>query len=237
MDGFNGGLAMDDTIVNEIYKKFVRVNDTPEYRNRYVPLPLHLNNQKWKWEKKDFPRVIALLEFKRYMEKYNFNFDKILSFNGQEDPEYQYISFKDSVNINYTDDIVNNDLHRLNLSETDFDFVMLNQTFEHLYDPISVAKSLYTHLKDGGIFYCNVPSNNRPHSTPYHYYTGFTPVGLGVIMKLAGFEILEIGQWGNRQYLNNLFRSGWTDYRLNNSVNEINCPVITWILAVKRGIK
>ena len=203
---------MDATIVNEIYEKFVKVNYTEEYKNRYVPLPLHLNNQKWKWENKDFPRVIALLEFKRYIEKYNFNFDKVLSFNGQVDPEYQYLKFKSSKNYEYEDDKVNNDLHNLNLDETDFDFVMLNQTFEHLYDPVSVAKSIYAHLRDGGVFYCNVPANNKPHSTPYHYYTGITPVGLGVILRLAGFKILEIGQWGNRKCLHNLFyKRGWAD--------------------------
>jgi hypothetical protein len=62
--------------IQELYKKFVAVNYTDEYRDRYVNLPLHKNNRKWRWEGKDFPRIISLLEFERYIEKYNFDINK-----------------------------------------------------------------------------------------------------------------------------------------------------------------
>lgn len=219
--------------IQEIFDKFVKVNYNEEYDNRYQRLPFDVNNKKWKWEGKDFPRVIALLEFKRYMEKYNFSFDRILSFNGLNDPEYEYLNFKELVNIQYEKDPIKNDIHTFKINEK-FDFIMMNQTIEHLYDPIRAIKNLYNHLNTGGIFYANVPANNIPHSEPFHYYTGITPVGLGVMTKLAGFEILEIGQWGNKEHLNKLFNLGWIDYTsMENTKNDRSCPMITWILAKK----
>jgi len=221
--------------ITNIYNKYVSVNYTPEYLNRYVPLPLEYNNKNWKWEGKDFPRIISLLEFRKYMIKYDKTFDNVLSFNGASDPEYEYLKYNKIHNYQYSADVIKNDLHTLNLDKKDFDFAMINQTIEHLYDPITALKNIYNHMKIGGMFYTNVPSNNIPHSTPFHYYTGITPTGLGVMVKLAGFDILEIGQWGNRDYLNVLFSKGWSDYKYSNQPgkNEINCPLITWILAIK----
>jgi SAM-dependent methyltransferase len=226
-------IILKESDINEIYEKFVKCNHTDEYDNRYNPLPLEHNNKNWRWENKDFPRVIALLEFKRYMEKYNFFFDEVLSFNDFGDPEYEYLKYKNRTNIVYEQDPENNDLHTLNLNKK-FDFAMLNQTIEHLYDPITALKNVYNHLNDGGIFYANVPANNLPHCDPFHYYTGITPVGLGAIAKAAGFEILEIGQWGNKEHLHKLFDIGWIDYTQMSSIkNDITCPIITWIIAKK----
>ena len=196
--------------IEEIFNNFIKVNYTSEYDSRYQPLPLHFNNKRWKWEGKDFPRVIALLEFKRYVEKYNFSFDEVLAFNAENDPEFEYINYKNLTNINYDVDPINNDVHTIKLDKK-FDFAMMNQTIEHLCDPIRAIKNLYNHLNDGGIFYANVPANNIPHSEPYHYYTGITPVGIGVMAKMAGFKILEIGQWGNKEHLHKLFNIGWID--------------------------
>jgi SAM-dependent methyltransferase len=224
---------MDIKNIYRIYNNFVKINENSEYCNRYSELPLEFNNKNWKWENKDFPRVIALLEFKKFMENNNNFFNNVLSFNGSTDPEYEYIKFNNRINYDYDKDKINNDLHNLNLNKKDFDFVMLNQTIEHLYDPIRCLQNVYKHLNKGAIFYANVPVNNIPHSTPEHYYTGITPTGLGVMTEIAGFEILEIGQWGNFDYLTKIFTIGWTDYRNSLSHNEINCPLITWIFARK----
>ena len=222
--------------INDIYHKHVKINYTQEYINRYNPLPLEYNNKNWKWENKDVPRIPALLEFRRYSEKYNFNFKKVLSFNGQTDPEYEYLKYDYMYNCYYEDNSEKYDLHNLQLDQNDFDFVMLNQTIEHLYNPFLCIDNLYKYLKTGGYLYANVPSNNIPHSTPEHYYTGITPVGLGVMMKSSGFEILEIGQWGNKNYLNYIFKmNNWGDinYSSNPCINDLDCPLITWILVKK----
>jgi len=219
--------------VKRLYENYVKINNNSEYLNRYKELPVQFNNRNWKWEGKDFPRIISLLEFKRFMENNKNHYENVLSFNGSNDPEYEYLDYKNIHNYNYDDDKTNNDLHNLNLSKKDFDFVMLNQTLEHLYDPISCIKNIYDHLEEGAIFYANVPVNGIPHSTPEHYYTGITPTGLGVMVELAGFEIIEIGQWGNTDYLQKLFDIGWCDYTKVLHHNEMDCPIITWVFAKK----
>lgn len=230
---------LNENEIDEIYHKFVEINYTHEYANKYVPLPTQYNDKNWRWEGKDFPRIISLLEFREYMLEYDRTFDDVLSFNGFDDPEYEYLKFKNSYNYNYTDDKINYDLHNLNIEKKDFDFAMFNQTIEHLYDPIVAIKNIYKHMKIGGMFYANVPANNIPHGTPQHFYTGITPMGLGAMVKLAGFDILKIGQWGNLPYYKQAFDNRWSDYQHMGSItdnpghNDLGCPLITWCLAIK----
>ena len=230
---------MNDQRVQEIYEKYVKINDTTEYRNKYVPLPMHLNDGKWKWEKKDFARVIALLEFREWMSFTNKKFNSVLSFGSYAapvyDPEYEYLQYRERWDLNY-EHSVNWDLHTLLLTRKDFDFVMINQVIEHLYNPILALQNIYKYMAVGGIFYANVPVNNIPHSTPYHYYTGITPVGLGVMLELAGFEILKIGQWGSKEYLKQSYDHIWSDYTYSSTPgkNDMDCPLITWCFAIKR---
>jgi SAM-dependent methyltransferase len=219
--------------IYSIYEKHVAVNYTKEYLNKYVPMPWYLNKWKWQWKDKDFPRVIASLEFFEMMAD-NIYFRNVLTFDGSVDPELEFLNCDFVTNLQYGVD-EGYDLHTLNLAKKDYDFAMCNQTIEHLYDPIRCLKNIYDHLKVGGMFYANVPVNNIPHSTPYHFYTGITPVGLGCMVTLAGFDILKIGQWGNREYLIKSYESLWPDYTYsdNPGKNEIDCPIITWVLAIK----
>mgnify|MGYP003132800612 FL=1 len=60
---------ISDSKIEELYETYIKVNFTEEYKNRYHPLPTEKNNKDWKWEDKDFPRVISLLEFERYINK------------------------------------------------------------------------------------------------------------------------------------------------------------------------
>lgn len=223
-----------------IYNQFIKVNENPSYKNRYIPLPMEKNNKQWRWEGKDFPRVISVLEFERFIKEHKIIANKALFIDTTNDPEEEFITCKSRTTIRYEDDPVNHDLHRLNVPEKDFDFVMLNQVLEHVYDPIRCLQNLYNHMRTGGILYLNAPANNIPHSTPYHHYTGFTPTGLGAVVQAAGFKILSIGQWGNLAYLKLLFSNNtWPDYREvaalepNPGINDFNCPVIVWAFAQK----
>ena len=80
------------------------------------------------------------------------------------------------------------------------------------------------------------PQLNIPHSAPFHYYTGFTPTGIGVMVSLAGFKILRIGQWGNSEYIKKLMESkSWPDYQQlkTGGYNDLDIPVIIWIFCQK----
>jgi len=66
-------------------------------------------------------------------------------------------------------------------------------------------------MKTGGYVYTSMPTINIPHGTPIHY-NGFNPMGLVMIFKSVGFEIIEIGQWGNLDYIIKLFTNHrWPD--------------------------
>jgi len=231
--------ALSHSKIQELYDTYVKINFTDEYKNRYIPLPVHKNNKNWKWQGKDFPRVISLLEFERYIEKYNFQINDLLIFNGPDDPELEYLQgrIKKIYNVNYDDNPIKCDLHSLDLPKKDFDFVCLHQTLEHVYNPAQCLQNIKEHMKDGAYLYTNVPACNAPHSEPYHYFMGYTPMGLAALAEQIGFKILEIGQWGNEEYLVKLWtrRPGWSDFTQlqNPGLNQIQNPVITWALLQK----
>lgn len=223
--------------IHALWDKYIEVNNTPEYLNRYIPLPVYKNNKFWKWEGKDFPRVISLLEFERFVEKYNFDIDKLLVFNNTTDPEIEYLRFKQMHVADYDKNPVQADLHQLDLPYKDYDFVCLHQTLEHIYNPHQCLHNVKDHMRKDGYLYINVPACNAPHSEPFHYFMGYTPMGLATICASVGFKLLEVGQWGNEEYLVKLWtrQPGWSEYRQlqNPGLNQFQNPVITWALVQK----
>jgi SAM-dependent methyltransferase len=226
--------------IEYIYNTYITKNNNDEYRKRYESLPFEKNNKNWKWEGKDLPRVISLLEFERYIQLYQFNIDNLLVFSGKNDPEIEYLEgrYKTLYNAEYVDDILKNDLHQLELPRQDYDFACLHQTLEHVYNPFQCLLNIKKHLIKGGYLYINVPVCNIPHCEPYHYYTGYTPMGLASVAYQCGFKILEMGQWGNLDYLVKLFKRQpcWPDYTQidNPGINDFDTPIITWGLFQKQ---
>ena len=216
---------LNENQIEALYKKI----DTPQYSSEY----LKYDNKKWKWEGKDFPRISSLIYFIEMVQELHIEPQKMLSFNATHDPEIEYLKTSTLHNINYLDDKNKNDIHTFDLLEKDYDFVMLNQTLEHLYNPFKALLNVYNHMKMGGYIYINAPSNNKPHDVPNHFYTGFTATGLGALLVESGFEVLRLGQWGNLEYLKKIFEKGWTDYRENMWYNNKECPIICWVLARK----
>ena len=220
--------------IKRIYNNFVAVNFTSRYMNRYLTFPVQLNDKSWRWEGKDLPRVIALLEFRRMVMVRGLKSDVLLTINGVNDPEREYLPYAECHNIEYLENPEFYDLHKLNLAKHDYDFIICNQTLEHLLNPIHCLENILDHLRPGGFFYTNVPANNIPHDVPFHYYTGFTPVGLGAMCESAGFELVEIGQWGNLKYLMLMMgHQAWPDYKCMDTpgINEPHNPISTWVLA------
>ena len=220
--------------IRHIYRDYVLVNNTPEYLNRYVPLPLERNDKAWKWEGKAFPRVIAVMEFERLVREYTIQPKRLLVCNGPGDPEREYIQPETTIAVSYDEGSGANDLHTLDLPERDFDLVLLAQTLEHLYHPILALRQLFRHMVPGGYLFVSASVINIHHSTPLHHYMGFTPTGMGCVCRAAGFDILHIGQWGNAKYIELMFATQfWPDYRqLGDSLqNEFGNPADAWVLA------
>ena len=222
---------LTDLEIKTIYAQYLK-NNNDQYLDKYVEIDESKNNKKWSWVGKDFPRVAALLDLDGYVHQHNLKSEHMLLFYGNE-PELEYIPHNNLSTFDYEKD-QKYDLHNLDIPEGDYDFSILCQTLEHLYDPLLCVKNIYKYLKKDAYFYVNVPTVNIQHVLPYNFYTGFTPVGLGCLLKQAGFNILEIGHWGNLDYIYKIFSSRqWPDYRQVNRKNDFLSPCQSWVLAKK----
>jgi SAM-dependent methyltransferase len=220
----------------ETYKKYV-VKDAEYFKKsdkRYKSLS---EAQKQKVVCHDFPRIAALFDFEDWIEKYNLKEVNSLLSTSKTDIELEYIKTDHIEFYEYSEGDIN-DLHTLNINKKDFDFVIFNQTLEHLYNPFISMKNLYDHLKPGGYLYTTVPTVNMPHMLPFHYW-GVTPLGLCMLSKSVGFDICECGQWGGYSYLGYIFTYGeWPSHDVVFNPNGIIenselCQAQTWILVQK----
>lgn len=188
----------------------------------------------YKWDSRDYTRVRTILDFKEWIEKYNI-ISENLAYTYDDDPEIKLLKYSNSKLIEYNTSDFSGDLHELNDVEK-YDFFLFNQTLEHLYNPFIAVKNIYNSLVKGGYVFTSVPTINIPHSMPIHF-NGFTPIGLTMLFKSCGFEVLEVGQWGNYEYITKLFSNHqWPGYKdlsdygiKNEERNVVNC----WILAKK----
>lgn len=193
-------------------------------------------NEKKKYYNIDFPRVASIFDFVDWIEKYNLKNVKSLLSTYSGDYELEYINSEETIFCEYSKG--ENDLHTLNLNKKDFDFIVFNQTLEHLYNPFVCMKNLFDHLKPGGYLYTTVPTINIPHMMPFHFW-GITPIGLCMLSKSVGFEICECGYWGNYEYLGYIFtHGGWpntddvTDENGNIKTTDL-CQSQTWVMVKK----
>lgn len=189
-----------------------------------------------KFRGKDAPRTIAVGHFREYVKKHKLHSKKMLGISAKDDFEMSELVVDSITDLLYEDDPQNNDVQELNLPDKDYDFAMMNQTFEHLVYPDAAVNSIYSHLAPKGYFYANWPVINIRHAEPLHFFTGLTVTYINYILLEAGFEIVECGAWGNQEYMNLLFKNNsWPGYEALTSLrNDVNCPCIGWVLARKR---
>lgn len=238
--------------IETIYKKYILQCKTNSYLRKSQNIPLYFLNN---YEGVEFPRVFQLSEFKTLIENHNISSQDVLNFNGP-DPELKYLNHENVDYLNYNPLTGENDMHNFTSNKL-YDFIIFMETLEHLSNPYHALKNIYNITKQGGFVFTSVPTVNLLHDYPYNFITGFTPMGLGAIFKISGFEILHIGQWGNRKYIELTFNWKWPDWRdMRNKqfffrtriksfkeaprhyfqdgfINEFDFPVKTWILARK----
>lgn len=198
-------LSADD--INELYRTRVLVNDNPGYISRYDGFDFEAEFGAAALRRMEFPRLVILLEFKRLIAANAIESERLLMLNGGDDadPEMQYLPHRDVYYADYEKDPQRHDLHRLQVGRNDFDFVLMSQTLEHLYNPLLALNNLFSATCAGGYLWTSVPTVSRQHQLPSHFQTGFTPIGLACLLKQSGFEVIEIGQWGNPKYVSHLF--------------------------------
>jgi SAM-dependent methyltransferase len=224
-------MLTDDELL-ELYTTKVK-KPSSYFTDLTVVPPCPIRSWGYKWGNNDFPRVRILLDFKAWIEKHGIRPD-VLACTYDTDPELEFIQSNTLVKLPYPQ----YDLHTISSQYRDaFDFFLFNQTLEHLQNPFVAVKSIFDTLKPGGYCFTSVPTINIPHSTPFHY-GGYNPMGLAVMFVTAGFNIVEIGQWGNLEYINHIFKKfSWVGYDTLNKhgrvSNEENNVCQCWILARK----
>jgi SAM-dependent methyltransferase len=218
--------------IRKIYETKVKL--PPSYFKKYEYLPpCPVKQFEYDWSNYDFPRNWCILDFIEWTKKHNIdNVDHLGS--TYEDYELEFVKYNKKTSVKYPD----YDLHNIsNHFKNEFDFFIFNQTLEHLYNPFEAVKQIYETIKPGGYVFTSVPTINIPHIMPFHF-NGLTPSGLAMLFKTANFEIVEIGQWGNYDYISKLFKHhcwpGYNSLQNNNIVvNEENNVCQCWILAKK----
>jgi len=210
-----------------------KVKLPPYYFQKYEFLPpCPIKSRGYNWNNNDFPRNWCVLDFIEWTKKHGLTDIAHLGYTCETDDELEFITAKEKTLVSYP----TYDLHRLpSQLEQKFDFFLFNQTLEHLYNPFEAVKQIYTTIKPGGYVFTSVPTLNIPHMTPIHF-NGFTPMGLAMLFKTANFEVVEIGQWGNFEYIQRLwYTHNWPGYndlqKANRVTNEERNVCQTWILA------
>lgn len=118
--------------------------------------------------------------------------------------------------------------------ERRFDVTICEQVLEHVEDPSVAVANLRELTVPGGLVIVSTPFLVRVHELPDYGmrdYWRFTPRGLRTLLERAGLEVVEAGQWGNRECVTgNLYR--WPAYRRWHSLrNEAEIPLQVWAFA------
>jgi SAM-dependent methyltransferase len=219
--------------IKYIYSSKVKLPDS--YFKKYEVLPpCPVKSYNYNWSYYDFARNWCILDFIEWTKKYNICDVENIGCTCETDPELEFIKFNKKICVPYPV----YDLHTISKHfKNEFDFFIFNQTLEHLYNPFESVKQIYEIVKPGGYVFTSVPTINIPHITPIHF-NGFTPMGLAMLFKTANFEVIEIGQWGNYDYITKLWGTHeWPGYdKLHNNnvvTNQENNVCQCWILARK----
>jgi len=227
-------MSFTEEDIRHIYNTKVKLPN--EYFKKYEILPAIPVSNKRGWVAYDYPRIRCILDFRDWVKKHNLEYVNHLAYTYNEDPELEFVNFIKNTEISFPP----YDLHTIsNHYKNEFDFFIFNQTLEHLYNPFEAVKQIYTTLKPGGYVFTSVPTLNIPHSTPLHF-NGFTPMGLAMLFKTANFDIVEMGQWGNYEYIQKLFQThSWPncdDLKMPTGIikNEERNVCQCWILAKKQ---
>jgi len=229
--------------VEEIHKIYNKIKLSPDYFRKYEKIRDSLDLVDWSKQRighseaeMDVGRLFCIMDFIEWVKKYNISPEKALLTS--DDPELPYIQCHQTTMIDYDRD-KKYDLHTLDLEEKNFDFFIFSQTLEHLYNPFLAVEKISNHLKSGAWLFTSVPTVNIPHMTPIHF-EHFSPMGLAMLFEVHGFEVMEIGHYGSKKYINYIFdKLSWPKYqdmmdKEGKIENDPNMPCQSWILTKKR---
>lgn len=110
------------------------------------------------------------------------------------------------------------------------DLVLCEQVLEHVVDPVTAVRTLLRLTRPGGHLIVSTPFMIRIHASPDDYWR-FTPKGLRVLLGHCGFEVVDLGAWGNGQAIRANFRHWRPRPWWGSMKNDPDLPVSVWALA------
>lgn len=113
------------------------------------------------------------LTYQNIVKKYADNYTSI-DFK-QTHPELDYVA----------------DIQKMPFTGNAFDTVLCVEVLEHVPYPAKALAEIYRVLRPGGHLILTVPHIGYLHNEPHDYYR-YTKYGLEVLLKDAGFEIIEV---------------------------------------------
>lgn len=78
----------------------------------------------------------------------------------------------------------------------EFDSVLCNQVFEHVFNPDEFLLEIHRVLKPGGVLLLTVPFVWDEHEQPYDY-ARYSSFGLRYLLNKAGYEIVHLDKLGD----------------------------------------
>ncbi len=82
------------------------------------------------------------------------------------------------------------------VTDSSVDYVLSTEVLEHIIEPESFLKEVFRCLRPGGRLILTVPFSARWHYIPHDYWR-FTPSGLDILLREAGFSNIEVWARGN----------------------------------------
>jgi len=90
-------------------------------------------------------------------------------------------------------------LDHIPVPDSTYDFVLCTEVLEHVPSPSAVLKEMFRVLKKSGTLFVTVPQGYGIHGEPYNFFY-FTRFGLDLVLKEAGFEVIQIQERGGYFY-------------------------------------
>jgi SAM-dependent methyltransferase len=127
------------------------------------------------------------------------------------------------------------------VQDTQFDFVVAEQVFEHLMYPYRAGRNVHQMLRPDGYFLSTTPFLIQRHGGDMDY-NRWTERGFKYLLAECGFdpERIVTGSWGNRECAIADFnscaeRGEWNlfDAKRHSLADEADYPVVVWALAQK----
>ncbi len=160
----------------------------------------------------NYSRVVSLAHFSLLAQTLNLNGDVGVVSGSSNEPELKFINVKSVSLLNFSENIKYDLDSKWDFDEK-YDIVVCNQVLERIFSPLQAFSNLLSITKPGGYIYITIPTINCIHGEPYFYSSGFHPRFLQRLATSNKTEILHLGSWGNKKYLQSCVLGRWPTFR------------------------